>query len=267
MKKTNLSNHIATKKSYLCVGLDSNVDNIPASIEGKYRQLNFNKSIIDHTYQYAVAYKINTAFYESQGLEGWETLIETEKYIPEHIFKIADAKRGDIGNTSKQYARAFFEKMNFDAITVSPYMGVDSVKPFLEFENKWIIILGVTSNKGSYDFQFQQLTNGMKLFEEVLNTAARWGSDQNIMFVIGATHPAVFHKVRRYLPNHFLLVPGVGAQGGDLEAIIQGGKTKEGGLLVNASRSIIFADSTENYAKMAGEKARELQNQMTKYFK
>ena len=267
MKKVSLSNLISTKKSYLCVGLDSDIERIPQSITGDLRQFEFNKAIIDHTKDSAVAYKINTAFYESQGLKGWESLIKTESYIPPNIFKIADAKRGDIGNTSKQYAKAFFENMNFDAITVSPYMGVDSVKPFLEFENKWIIVLGVTSNKGSYDFQFQQLSNGMKLFEEVLNTAAKWGSHENVMFVIGATHPAVFHKVRRYLPTHFLLVPGIGAQGGDLDAIIQGAKIREGGLLVNSSRGIIFADESANFAHTAGQKARELHLAMQKYFK
>ena len=266
MNKAKLVNNILSKKSFLCVGLDSNVDRIPKCVQDEYPQLSFNKAIIEKTQDYAVAYKLNTAFYESQGVKGWESLAETLKHIPDNIFKIADAKRGDIGNTSFQYAKAFFEQMSFDAVTVTPYMGADSITPFLEFKDKWIIVLGVTSNKGSYDFQFQQLTSGMKLFEEVLKTASKWGTENNIMFVIGATHPAVFHKVRRYLPNHFLLVPGVGAQGGDLESIIQNAKTKEGGLLVNSSRSIIFADDSERFAEVAGQRASELHSIMMNYF-
>ena len=267
MKRVELIDNIKSKGSYLCVGLDSDIERIPEHIASKeLPQFEFNRQIIEQTSKHAVAYKINTAFYESQGSRGWKSLEKTVEVIPKNIFKIADAKRGDIGNTSKQYAKAFFEHMSFDAITVSPYMGVDSVKPFIEFQNKWIIILAVTSNKGSYDFQFQQITTGVKLFEQVLNTASRWGTDQNIMFVVGATHPAVFHKIRRLIPNHFLLVPGIGAQGGDLDAIITGGKIKDGGLLVNSSRGVIFADDSEQFAVKAGERAAELHQQMMRYF-
>lgn len=249
------------------MGLDSDISRIPSFLKNEpFPQYRFNKEIIHHTSDVAIAYKLNTAFYEAEGVDGWSSLEKTVAEIPDSIFKIADAKRGDIGNTSKQYAKAFFEKMSFDAITVSPYMGVDSIKPFIEFEDKWIIILGVTSNKGSYDFQFQPLTSGIKLYEQVLTTAAKWGTNSNVMFVVGATHPAVFHKIRRMIPDHFLLVPGVGAQGGDLEAIIKGGKIKDEGLVINSSRGIIFAGDGADFGEKASLQAHAIHDQMAKYF-
>ena len=267
MNRRELIDAIRAKQSFLCVGLDSDSERLPECIRSKdFPQYEFNKVIIENTVRKAVAYKINTAFYEAEGINGWTSLEKTVLELPEDVFKIADAKRGDIGNTSRLYAKAFFDRLPFDAITVSPYMGIDSVKPFIEFNNKWIIILAVTSNKGSYDFQFQQLTSGVKLYEEVLNTAAKWGTNSNVMFVVGATHPAVFHRIRRILPEHFLLVPGIGAQGGDLDLIIKGAKIKEEGILINSSRGIIFASDQDNFGQQAGFEAAKLQAQMAKYF-
>ena len=221
MNRKELFEQIQQKKSYLCVGLDADFSRIPKHLL-KYDDpvFEFNKQIIDATKDLCVAYKPNVAFYEAQGVKGWQSLEKTMGYISEEHFTIADAKRGDIGNTSRMYAKAFFETMNFDSITVAPYMGEDSVKPFLEFENKWVILLALTSNKGSNDFQFaKQDGNVEPLFEKVMRTAQTWGTPDQLMFVVGATHPEKFEEIRRIAPDHFLLVPGVGAQGGDLEKL------------------------------------------------
>jgi orotidine-5'-phosphate decarboxylase len=223
--------------------------------------LDFNEQIISHTLPYTVAYKLNTAFFEQYGSEGWCVLEETRKRIPSDIFTIADAKRGDIGNTSTMYARAFFDRMNFDAITVSPYMGEDSLRPFLEFKHKWVIVLALTSNKGSNDFQ-QLEYNGFRLYEKVLEAACKWGNPDNMMFVAGATQTHDFKAIRALAPRHFLLVPGVGAQGGSVDEVAQAGMTPDVGLLVNASRSIIYAGNGTDFANRAANEARHLQLQM-----
>jgi orotidine-5'-phosphate decarboxylase len=266
MNRKELIAQIKAKKSLLCVGLDTDINKIPTHLlECADPTFEFNKEIIDATQEYTVAYKPNTAFYESRGLAGWQSLERTIDYInseyPE-IFTIADAKRGDIGNTSKMYAEAFLNQLNFDSVTVAPYMGEDSVKPFLDIENKWTIVLGLTSNKGAFDFQFIKDENGKMLYESVLETASTWGSDENLMFVTGATKADQLKNIRKYAPTHFLLVPGVGAQGGSLEEVIKNGKIEDFGLLINSSRGIIYADQSENFAKVAGEKAKELQLQM-----
>jgi len=222
----------------------------------------FNKQIIEATHEYSVAYKINTAFYESRGSKGWESLEKTVHAIPKGIFTIADAKRGDIGNTVYHYARTFFETLPFDAITLSPYMGEDSIRPFLEYDNKWSILLGLTSNPGAMDFELMQTQNGRKVYEEVIEKCASWGSPDNMMFVTGATRAEMLKEIRDLIPNHFLLVPGVGAQGGSLELTYKYGSNNEFGMLVNSSRDIIFSDSTENFAENAGRKAAEIQGQM-----
>ncbi len=263
MTKQELFEQIQQKKSYLCVGLDTDIQRIPKHLLSYDDPVfEFNKQIIDATKDLCVAYKPNIAFYEARGAEGWKSLEKTIAYIPETHFTIADAKRGDIGNTSRLYARAFFEQLNFDAVTVAPYMGEDSVKPFLEFENKWVILLGLTSNKGSQDFQMTEQENGQPLYEKVMRKAMEWGSPEQLMFVIGATHPEKFTEIREIAPEHFYLVPGVGAQGGDLQAISKYGRNKHCGLLVNSSRGIIYAGDGEDFAEKARNKALALQQQM-----
>ncbi len=268
MNYLQLYENIIRKKSFLCVGLDTEVSKLPATVlKAENPVLEFNRRIIDATAEYAVAYKPNVAFYESYGAQGWITLQETVKYIRYNypdIFIIADAKRGDIGNTSKMYAKAFFENMDCDAVTVAPYMGEDSVTPFISYKDKWIVILALTSNKGADDFQYHN-ENGMRLFERILTVSQKWGNTDNIMYVVGATRAEMLKDIRKLVPGHFLLVPGVGAQGGSLEEVVRYGMTDKCGLLVNSSRGIIFADSTDNFDKVAGDKAREIQAEMKQY--
>ena len=260
-----LFEQIKKKRSFLCVGLDSDIAKIPSHLlEEEDPVFAFNKAIVDATAEVAIAYKPNIAFYESRGVEGWQSLERTMKYIkttyPE-IFTIADAKRGDIGNTSQMYAKAFLETLDFDAITVAPYMGEDSVTPFLQYEGKWVVLLALTSNKGAFDFQFFA-ENGEKLYERVLKKSQEWGNDRNMMYVVGATKADMLEGIRKIVPEHFLLVPGVGAQGGSLEEVAKYGMNNHCGLIVNSSRGIIFADKTENFARRAGEEARKLQADM-----
>lgn len=266
MNKQELIKQIKEKRSFLCVGLDSDIKKLPACVLGSEDPVfEFNKAIIDATAPYTVAYKPNLAFYEATGVKGWISLEKTVQYLKDNypeIFIIADAKRGDIGNTSALYARSFFEEMKVDALTVAPYMGEDSVSPFLSYEGAWVIVLALTSNPGSHDFQLTKDENGDMLFEKVLRTSQKWGSDHNMMYVVGATQGKSFENVRSIVPNHFLLVPGVGAQGGSLEEVCKYGMNDECGLLVNASRAVIFADSSEDFAKVAGEKAQAYQLQM-----
>jgi orotidine-5'-phosphate decarboxylase len=270
MDHTRLFENIVKKRSFLCIGLDSDIDKIPAFLlKEKDPIFEFNKRIIDSTHDFAVAYKPNVAFYECYGAKGWISLESTVRYIKENypdIFVIADAKRGDIGNTSKMYAKAFLENMAFDAITVAPYMGEDSVSPFLTYNGKWAVLLALTSNKGADDFQYHN-EDGIKLFERVLTVSQKWGTTNNLMYVVGATHAELLKDIRQLVPDHFLLVPGVGAQGGSLEEVAKFGLNSKCGLLVNSSRGIIFADSTENFEKVAGEKAREMQVEMEKYLR
>lgn len=271
MNKEQLVKQIKEKRSFLCVGLDSDIKKMPACIKDNEDAIfDFNKAIIDATAPYTVAYKPNLAFYEAFGVKGWISFEKTVKYIKENypeIFIIADAKRGDIGNTSALYARSFFEEMKVDSITVAPYMGEDSVKPFLAYDGTWVILLALTSNPGSHDFQLTKDENGTMLFEKVLETSQKWGSNENMMYVVGATQGKSFENVRRIVPDHFLLVPGVGAQGGSLEEVCKYGMNSDCGLLVNASRAIIFADSSENFATVAAEKARDYQQQMEQELK
>jgi orotidine-5'-phosphate decarboxylase len=268
MTKQQLFEQIQKKRSFLCVGLDSSLDKIPKHLL-KYENpiLEFNKQIIDATKDLCVAYKPNTAFYECYGKKGWETLIETWKYIPQDIFSIADAKRGDIGNTSAMYAETFFNaassEMSFDSVTVAPYMGSDSVTPFLTFKDKWVILLALTSNAGHADFQLQEIGED-KLFEKVLKTSQTWATDEQMMYVVGATRGAAFGDVRKLAPNHFLLVPGVGAQGGDLNEVCKYGLNSQCGLLINSSRGIIYASQGEDFAEKAREEALKLQQEMEK---
>ncbi|MGQ9621151.1 MAG: orotidine-5'-phosphate decarboxylase [Bacteroidales bacterium] len=270
MTHLQLFENIRKKRSFLCVGLDSEIEKLPPSIlSEKNPVFEFNRRIIDATHQFAVAYKPNVAFYESNGAKGWETLYRTVKYIKENypdIFVIADAKRGDIGNTSRMYAKAFLENMPFDAVTVVPYMGEDSIIPFLSVPDKWAIILAITSNRGSADFQYHN-EDGIKLFERVISVSRKWGNIDNTMYVVGATKPEMLKDVRKIVPNHFLLVPGVGAQGGSLEEVSKYGLNSTCGLLVNSSRSIIFADYSSQFSKVSAEKARELQAEMEIYMK
>ena len=271
MNKQQLVNQIKEKRSFLCVGLDSDIKKLPACVmQSEDPVFEFNKTIIDATAPYTVAYKPNLAFYEATGVKGWISLEKTVQYIKDNypeIFIIADAKRGDIGNTSALYARSFFGEMKVHALTVAPYMGEDSVSPFLSYDDAWVIVLALTSNPGSHDFQLTKDENGEMLFEKVLRTSQKWGSDENMMYVVGATQGKSFENVRNIVPNHFLLVPGVGAQGGSLEEVCKYGMNDECGLLVNASRAVIFADSSENYAAVAGEKAKDYQQQMEKELK
>lgn len=260
-----LFEQIKKKRSFLCVGLDSDIAKIPSHLlEEEDPVFAFNKAIVDATAEVAIAYKPNIAFYECRGVEGWRSLEKTVAYIKENypeIFTIADAKRGDIGNTSQMYAKAFLETLDFDAITVAPYMGEDSVTPFLQYEGKWVVLLALTSNKGAFDFQFFA-ENGEKLYERVLKKSQEWGNDRNMMYVVGATKADMLEGIRRIVPDHFLLVPGVGAQGGSLEEVARYGMNNHCGLIVNSSRGIIFADKTENFARRAGEEARKLQADM-----
>lgn len=262
MLKQELINQIRNKKSFLCIGLDTDIDKLPEGIdktaEGVFQ---FNKQIIDATHDLCVAYKPNTAFYESAGSSGWLALEKTINYINEKhpaIFTIADAKRGDIGNTSKLYAKTFFEQMNFDAVTVAPYMGSDSVLPFFDYKNKWVILLALTSNKGAEDFQLGQ----KNIFTDVLTVSQKWANTENMMYVVGATRPQMLADVRKIVPHHFLLVPGIGAQGGSLSEIVKYGMTKDCGLLVNASRSIIYASTGKNFAQKARGEALNIQQEM-----
>ncbi|HEX4374517.1 MAG TPA: orotidine-5'-phosphate decarboxylase [Puia sp.] len=265
MTRKQLTETIFLKKSYLCVGLDTDITKIPKHLLSYTDPVfEFNKKIIDATKNFCVGYKINTAFYEALGLMGWEALEKTVDYIPSSHFKIADAKRGDIGNTSAQYAKAFFETLNFDAITVAPYMGEDSIRPFLEYENKWTIVLGLTSNAGAKDFELQK-TGEEYLYEKVIATISRWGTTENTMFVIGATQASQFEKIRQLIPDHFYLVPGVGAQGGSLKDISEKAMNKDCGILVNVSRDIIYASDKEDFPEKAATKAEQYQKEMTDY--
>lgn len=260
-----LFENIKSKKSFLCVGLDTDLEKIPPHLlECEDPIFAFNKEVIDATHEVAVAYKPNLAFYESVGLKGWIALEKTVSYIREvapEIFIIADAKRGDIGNTSKMYAKAFFENMDFDSVTVAPYMGEDSVTPFLSYEGKWVTLLALTSNKGAFDFQFME-ENGEKLFEKVLKTSAKWGSTDNMMYVVGATKAESLQQIRDIIPNHFLLVPGVGAQGGSLEEVAVNGLNSKCGLLVNSSRAIIYVSKEKDFAVDVKAAALEVQAEM-----
>ncbi|PIK21122.1 orotidine-5'-phosphate decarboxylase [Prevotella intermedia] len=268
MERKQLIEQIFTKKSFLCVGLDTDLNKIPKFLLNEEDSIfSFNKAIIDATAPYSVAYKPNLAFYECYGLKGMEAFEKTITYLKEKYpnhFIIADAKRGDIGNTSKMYAQTFFKEYNVDALTIAPYMGEDSVKPFLEYEGKWVILLALTSNKGSHDFQLFEDKDGVRLFERVLSKAQEWGTTENLMFVVGATQGSLFADIRKLAPNSFLLVPGVGAQGGSLQEVCKYGMNKDCGLLVNSSRGIIYASSEANFAEIAGEKAKELQQEMEK---
>lgn len=276
MTRQQLVEQIFQKQSYLCVGLDTDLTKVPKHLQSHPDAVfEFNKAIIDATLPHCVSYKINTAFYEAMGLKGWEAMERTVNYIPDTHFKIADAKRGDIGNTSSQYSKAFFETMNFDAITVAPYMGEDSVRPFLEYEGKWAIVLGLTSNKGANDFELKQLVseNGEQLlraeylYEKVLRTVSKWGTPDNLMFVVGATQAEEFVNIREMIPDHFLLVPGVGAQGGSLKDISEKASNKDCGLLVNASRAVIYASGKEDFASEAKAIAGQYQFEMKGYLK
>ena len=266
MNRQELINQIFSKKSFLCVGLDTDLKKIPEHLSKEDDPIfTFNKAIIDATAPYCVSYKPNLAFYEAFGLAGMVAFEKTVKYLQQHYphhFIIADAKRGDIGNTSKMYARTFFEEYNIDALTIAPYMGEDSVTPFIGYKDKWAILLALTSNKGSHDFQLTKDENGVPLFERVLQQSQQWGNENDMMYVVGATQGEMFQNVRRIVPNHFLLVPGVGAQGGSLQEVCKYAMTKDCALLVNSSRGIIYASTGTDYAEVAAQKAKELQGQM-----
>jgi orotidine-5'-phosphate decarboxylase len=273
MNRNQLFNLMKQRRSFLCVGMDSDIDKLPEHLKAMDDpQFEFNKTIFDATVEFTPVYKINIAFYEALGVRGWKSLEKTVRYIRssgKEVFLIADAKRGDIGNTSKQYARAFFEMeisgLDFDAVTVAPYMGVDSVSPFLEYPGKWAIILALTSNKGADDFQMIRSEHGQNVFEKVLETSAQWGTAENMMYVVGATRAEMLKAVRKYIPDHFLLIPGVGAQGGSLEEVVANGLIQEIGLMVNASRSIIFASSGRDFAEKSHDEAKKIQIEMEKY--
>lgn len=271
MNRSELFQNIVRKQSFLCVGLDSDLKKIPQHLLSTEDPIfEFNKAIIDATAAHCVAYKPNIAFYECNGAAGWVSLEKTIKYIKENhpdIFIIADAKRGDIGNTSNLYARCFFEQLDVDALTIAPYMGEDSVSPFLAYENKWSIVLGLTSNKGSHDFQLITDNDNTPLFENVMRKTSTWGTLDNLMFVVGATQGKMFEKIREIIPEHFLLVPGVGAQGGSLEEVAKYGMNKQCGLLVNSSRGIIYASTGEDFAEVAGQEAEKLQKSMSSLLK
>lgn len=271
MTRKELIEQIKQKESFLCVGLDTDAKKMPQCVFDLHDPIfEFNKAIIDATAPYSVAYKPNLAFYEAYGVKGMISFEKTIRYLKEHHphhMIIADAKRGDIGNTSQMYARTFFEEYNVDALTVAPYMGEDSVTPFLGYEGKWVILLALTSNKGSHDFQLTEDSNGERLFEKVLKQSQQWGNTENMMYVVGATQGQMFEDIRKVAPDHFLLVPGVGAQGGSLEEVCKYGMTQDCGLLVNSSRGIIYASNDDHYAEIAGNKARELQQQMAEELK
>lgn len=266
MNKQALVENIRRKKSFLCVGLDTDIKKIPQHLLNEEDPIfAFNKAIIDATAPYCIAYKPNLAFYESLGVKGWIAFEKTVEYIKQNYpdqFIIADAKRGDIGNTSAMYARTFFGELDIDSVTVAPYMGEDSVTPFLSYEGKWVILLALTSNKGSHDFQLTTDPEGERLFEKVLRKSQEWANDENMMYVVGATQGRMFEDIRKIVPHHFLLVPGIGAQGGSLEEVCTYGMTPECGLIVNSSRAIIYADKTERFAEVAGEEAHKVQQQM-----
>ena len=264
MDSAGLFAQIKKKQSYLCVGLDTDPQKIPQHLRSAEDPVfEFNKQIIDATHEHCIAYKPNIAFYEAQGTKGWHSLKKTIEYIPKEIFTIADAKRGDIGNTSALYARAYFQEMNFDAVTVAPYMGADSVKPFLEFENKWVILLAHTSNPGSEDFQLiESRSSGRKLYEEVIARSMAWGTTENLMYVVGATQAEKMAGIRKLAPDHFFLVPGIGAQGGDLEEVSRLGMNNRCSLLVNAARSIIYASADQDFRNAAAREAKKIQRQM-----
>ncbi|WP_436515569.1 orotidine-5'-phosphate decarboxylase [Ekhidna sp. To15] len=263
MTRQQLFDKIKEKESFLCVGLDTDIKKIPQHLLSlKDPVFEFNKQIIDATHKFAVAYKPNTAFYEAQGAQGWESLQKTLEYIPKDVFTIADAKRADIGNTSSMYARAFFENMDFDSVTVAPYMGSDSVKPFLEFDGKWVILLAATSNPGGLDFQNLRVNDEEKLYERVIRQSADWGTADNLMYVVGATRPEALADIRKIVPDHFLLIPGVGAQGGDLQKVCAFGMNSQCGLLVNSSRGIIYSEESANFGKASGIQAQKIQLEM-----
>jgi orotidine-5'-phosphate decarboxylase len=266
MNKQQLFENLKRKQSFLCVGLETDIKKIPEHLLKEEDPIfAFNKAIIDATADLCIAFKPNLAFYESMGVKGWIAFEKTIKYIKENYpdqFIIADAKRGDIGNTSEMYARSFFDELNIDSVTVAPYMGEDSVKPFLIYPEKWVILLALTSNKGSQDFQLTVDSNGERLFEKVLKKSQEWANDEQMMYVVGATQGEMFTEIRKYAPNHFLLVPGVGAQGGSLEEVCKYGMNNMCGLIVNSSRAIIYADKTELFAEAARKAAKEVQEQM-----
>ena len=269
MTKQTLFENIRRKASFLCVGLDTDLQKIPPHLLKEDDPIfAFNKAIIDATAPYCIAYKPNLAFYECYGVNGWMAFEKTVRYVREHYpdqFIIADAKRGDIGNTSAMYARTFFEETEVDALTIAPYMGEDSVTPFLGYAGKWVILLALTSNKGTHDFQLTDDACGEKLFERVLRKSQQWGNDEQMMYVVGATQGRMFEDIRRIAPNHFLLVPGVGAQGGSLEEVCRYGMNKTCGLIVNSSRAILYADRTEAFAEAARREAQAVQEQMARY--
>ena len=271
MNKEALFAHIMQKQSFLCVGLDTDIKKIPEHLLSEEDPIfAFNRAIIDATAPYCIAYKPNLAFYESMGVKGWIAFEKTVGYLRKNYpeqFIIADAKRGDIGNTSAMYARTFFEEMDLDAVTVAPYMGEDSVSPFLTYPDKWVILLALTSNKGSHDFQLTEDAQGERLFEKVLRRSQAWGTDENMMYVVGATQGRAFEDIRKIVPNHFLLVPGIGAQGGSLEEVCQYGMNKQCGLIVNSSRAIIYADKSPCFAEVAGIAAKKVQEQMKEQLK
>ena len=271
MNKQELFENIKRKQSFLCVGLDTDIKKIPEHLLKEEDPIfAFNKAIIDATAPYCIAYKPNLAFYESMGVKGWIAFEKTVEYIKKNYpdqFIIADAKRGDIGNTSAMYARTFFEELNIDSVTVAPYMGEDSVTPFLTYEGKWVILLALTSNKGSHDFQLTEDKDGERLFEKVLRKSQAWANDENMMYVVGATQGRMFEDIRRIVPNHFLLVPGIGAQGGSLEEVCRYGMTPQCGLIVNSSRAIIYADKSEAFAQAAKNEAEKVQKQMAEQLK
>lgn len=268
MNHSELLQNIRVKNSFLCIGLDSDITRIPGFLHDLEDPVfEFNKAIIESTHPFAIAYKLNTAFYEANGIKGWKSMESTLDFIKTYypdILVIADAKRGDIGNTSKMYGKAFFKNMAFDAITVAPYMGEDSVIPFLSYEDKWVILLALTSNRGADDFQYHS-EMGTKLFEKVLYVSQRWGTINNMMYVVGATRAEMLMDIRKIVPEHFLLIPGIGAQGGSLSEVVKYGMNKKCGLIVNSSRAIIFADSSENFDKVAAIKAEEIQKEMEQF--
>lgn len=265
MTRTELIKLIKQRKSFLCVGLDTDYEKIPAHLKNfDDAVFEFNRQIIDATRDYCVAYKLNSAFYEAMGSDGWKTMDKTFAYIGNSHFTIADAKRGDIGNTCDSYAKAFFNEMKVDSITLAPYMGKDSVEPFLNYKGKWSIVLGLTSNPSAFDFQMLD-SNGIPLYQSVIKTAASWGNDENMMFVVGATKAEMLAEIRKIIPQHFILVPGIGAQGGSLEEVVKHGKNNDIGLLVNSSRAIIYASSAEDFAIKAGEEAKKMAIEMARF--
>lgn len=266
MTRQDIVNQITKKQTFLCVGLDTDIKKVPAHLLNEEDPIfAFNKAIIDATAQYCIAYKPNLAFYESMGVKGWISFEKTIKYLRQNYpeqFIIADAKRGDIGNTSAMYARSFFEELDIDSVTVAPYMGEDSVSPFLTYEGKWVILLALTSNKGSHDFQLTADANGERLFEKVLRTSQAWATADQMMYVVGATQGRLFEDIRRIAPDHFLLVPGIGAQGGSLEEVCRYGMNSQCGLIVNSSRAIIYVSNGDDFAERAAEAARKVADEM-----